>query len=107
MDLGDCGIARITSSSTELVGTLGRYFKSDLLEWQIAGDRRLGLCQAFLHMQLANGDVWAAIVDELQHVGHGVWKTVHTNTVVNASLFVAAVPFVREGEFVRPLYVVV
>lgn len=107
VDLGDCGIARITSSSTELVGTLGRYFKNDLLEWQIAGDRRLGLCQAFLHMQLANGDVWAAIVDELQHVGHGVWKTVHTNTVVNASLFVAAVPFVREGEFVRPLYVVV
>ncbi len=107
VDLGDWGIARVAASSTELVGTLGRYFKSDLVEWHIAGDRRLGFCQSFSDMQLANGCVWAAIVDELQHVSFGVWKTTQTVVVVNASLFVAAVPFVWGGDFLRPLYVVV
>ena len=36
VELGDWGVARIAASSTELVGTLGRYLKSDLVEWQIA-----------------------------------------------------------------------
>ncbi len=56
-------------------------------------------------MHLANGTkLWAAIIDELQHSGHGVWRHFQ-RVIVNVALFVEAVTFVQEDGFVRPLYV--
>ncbi len=99
------GMANISASSSELVGVPGRYFKGDLVEWRAGAARRLGFCLCFFEMLLANGTkLWAAIIDEVQHSGHGVWRHLQ-RVIVNAALLWEAVPFVQEDGFVRPLYV--
>jgi hypothetical protein len=105
VEIDNVGIANISASSSELVGVLGRYFKGDLVEWNSTGERRLGVCLCFFEMKLANGTrLWAAIIDEVHHSGHGVWRHLQ-RVIVNASLFVEAVTFVQEDGFIRPLYV--
>jgi hypothetical protein len=105
VEIDGVGRATVTASSSELAGVLGRFFKSDLVEWRAAGERRLGFCMCFFEMHLANGTkLWAAIIDELQHSGHGVWRHFQ-RVIVNVALFVEAVTFVQEDGFVRPLYV--
>jgi hypothetical protein len=105
VEIDGVGMANISASSSELVGVLGRYFKGDLVEWRAGAARRLGFCLCFFEMLLANGTkLWAAIIDEVQHSGHGVWMHLQ-RVIVNAALLWEAVPFVQEDGFVRPLYV--
>ena len=105
MEIDGVGMANISASSSELVGVLGRYFKGDLVEWRSEHGRRLGLCLCFFEMLPANGTrLWAAVIDELQHSGHGMWRHMQ-RVIVNAALLLEAVTFVQEDGFVRPLYV--
>ena len=98
MEIDGVGMAKISTSSSELVGVLGRYFKGELVEWRAAAERRLGVCLCFFEMLLANGTkLWAAIIDEVQHSGHGVWRHLQ-RVIVNAALLGEAVPFVQERD---------
>ena len=71
------------------------------MEWR---EKRLGFC-VFFEVQVAcGGRLFAAVVDELRHTSAGVWAS-SNRAVVNATLLLAKIPFVREDGVVRPLYI--
>ena len=104
VDMGPLGIATIIGSSTELVGPFGRYFKGDLLQWSFGGRTRLGLAECFVEVDVGHSQRCVAILEELGHKQSGVWGPLHTS-IVCSSLLVAAIPFVSEDNYVRPVYV--
>lgn len=47
---------------------------------------------------------FAVLVEELQHVGAGVWSR-HCMSIVNSDLLQSTLPFVEEDGMYRPVYV--
>ena len=103
VDFGEpWGRAYVIASSTEIVTTVGRFFRNDLVEWH---DKQIGFCKAFFHMRMAgNYTIHAAVIEQLTHSMAGLW-TRSGIAIVNAALLECALPYVEEAGYVRPVYV--
>ena len=95
--------ATLIGSSTELVRPSGRYFKDDLVEW-VASVQKLGVIQCAMELTVGGQVKYAVIVQELQHVGAGLWSR-HCMSIVNSDLLQSTLPFVEEDGLYRPVYV--
>ena len=96
--------ATLTGSSMELVGPSGKYFKKDLVEWVAGGVQKLGVIKCAMQLTVGCQVKFAVLVEELQHVGAGVWSR-HCMSIVNSDLLQSTLPFVEEDGMYRPVYV--
>ena len=95
------GLLRVVFASREISTPHGTFHKGDFVHWVAEGIQG-GVAKSFAMVQFNGAIDFLAEVQQYSHIAAGFW-TPAQHIVLNADDLRGAVPFVKGGQWVRPL----